>query len=141
MLDIAESECARECFQTAGCSSFYYDGECHVIIGRASANPLLSSAVSAAGQLNDFCPENPFVGSFTKESEFFCKFLTTLQADDLIDLILERNNVDSATVVLGEWMIENDNSNGVFKATSTKVTLSSGNPYGEATEEQGMDLY
>ena len=55
----------------------------------------------------------------------------------MIESILENNNVDSAVVKLGEWMIEKSSENSIFKATSTKVKLSSGNPYGEATDSQG----
>ena len=92
--------------------------------------------LTTAGELNKFCPANPFIGSFTKQSGFYCKFLTELEADDLIETILENNNVDSAVVKLGEWMLEKSSENSIFKATSTKVNLSSGNPYGEATESQ-----
>ena len=134
--ETSEINCARECFETAGCSNFFFNGDCNIFIGRAVANPLPSDTTTTAGELNHFCPANPFIGSFTKQSGFYCKFLTTLEADELIETILENNNVDSAVVKLGEWMIEKSSENSIFKATSTKVNLSSGNPYGEATESQ-----
>ena len=123
----SEMNCARECFETAGCSIFFFNNGCNILIGRAAANPLPSKTTTTAGELSNFCPTNPFVGSFTKQSSFYCKFLTTLKADDLIKSILEINNVDSAVVKLGEWMIEKSSKNEIFKATSTKVSLSSGN--------------
>ena len=130
----SEINCGRECFETAGCSNFFFNNGCNILIGRGAA--LASDTTSTAGELSNICPANPFVGSFTKQSSFYCKFLTTLEADDLIETILENNNIDSAVVKLGEWMIEKSSENEIFKATSSKVNLSSGNPSGEATESQ-----
>ena len=141
MKSTSEMNCAQECFETAGCSYFFFNNGCNIIIGRAARNPQPSNTITTAGELSKFCPANPFVGSFTKQSSFYCKFLTTLEADDLIETILENNNVDSAIVKLGEWMIEKTSENSIFKATSTKVNLSTGNPYDEATESQAAWIW
>ena len=128
--------CARDCFETAGCSKFFFSDGCNILIGRAARSILPANTTTTAGELSKFCPTNPFIGSFTKQSSFNCRFLTTLQADDLIESILENNSGDSAIVKLGEWMIEKNSENATFKATSTKVKMSSVNLYGEATESQ-----
>ena len=44
----SEINCARECFETAGCSNFFFNKGCNILIGRAAANPLPSKSTTTA---------------------------------------------------------------------------------------------
>ena len=115
-------DCARRCFELAGCSSFYATTalECKLIIGRAGK--MKNDSVQIAGMLHDgLCPSNVFSQTFTKISEFVCVFQTPDEAKNLADSIVETNTGNANTPV-HRWTYTREYN--PFRVSSQYVTLS-----------------
>ena len=95
-----KDKCAPQCFDYDGiplgyCYTECYD-ECSLVIGHVidlgpNDGGFYGEERTFLGYLNQYCPANPFVGQFTKTSVFYCKFLTEVEAESLIDNILSIN--------------------------------------------------
>ena len=81
--NVRQADCAKSCFEQAGCSSYYFENdECHFIIGSPAALPV-SSSVTDSGRLSDFCPEDDLY-QFEVDCYFYCAFSNAGQADSFI---------------------------------------------------------
>ena len=100
------SNCAKNCFEKAGCSAFFLDAnECSYIIGTYETSQ--NDDVIESGNLsaNRLCPSNPFKSYYTRRSQFYCLIWAPAQAENLADLIIQENtgNPDSP---LGVWSFQ-----------------------------------
>ena len=106
--------CAVRCFETAGCSAFFVDGDgCTYIIGRAlygNQNGSQNDNVTQSGILSNLCPSTSFKNTFTRRSRFFCLIFAPNQGDALADRIVAENIADSDTP-LRAWSFETQSNN------------------------------
>ena len=104
------NNCAVRCFETAGCSAFFVDGDgCTYIIGRASYGDQ-NDDVTHSGKLNNLCPSTAFKNTFTRRSQFFCLIFVPNQGDTLADRIVAENTNNSDTP-LRVWSFETRSNN------------------------------
>ena len=102
--------CAVRCFETAGCSAFFVDGDgCTYIIGRALDGDH-NDNVTQSGILNNLCPSTPFKNTFTRRSQFFCLIFAPNQGDALAESIVAENTGNSDTP-LRVWSFETQSNN------------------------------
>ena len=88
----AKYNCPRSCFESAGCSAFFVEGDaCHWVMS-APSSKADNSAVNLAGMLHSgLCPNTAFTNTFTKRSEVYCLLQTQNEAEDLIQSLLQAN--------------------------------------------------
>ena len=102
--------CAVRCFETAGCSAFFVDGDgCTYIIGRALYG-LQNDNVTHSGILNNLCPSTPFKNTFTRRSRFFCLIFAPNQGDALAESIAAENTGNS-DIPLHAWSFKTQSDN------------------------------
>lgn len=131
---VSEEDCPQLCFNTAGCSRFFFDGKCKYVIGNAARTGAAKEGITSSGALDNYCPDNSFTQQFTKTSRFYCKFLTADETDTFIGTLRSDNGIGSDNV-LDEWVFGNTSEGGITRTTSSFVGISSGHPGGEEPEE------
>ena len=118
----SSTNCAVACWNTAGCFRFLYkdDQDCLLTLGddendcmegnhdcsqelerrkRSATEP-----VGTQGAISPLCGLPPFKTQFKLRSTFYCKFLTSVEEDALIQQIYSDNGISSTTPI-GEWII------------------------------------
>jgi len=143
--DETSGDCARTCFETAGCSSFYVDHTCNMIIGLSLAKECEdgdtcpdATSVTESGAFHGACENGVFTNRIVKKSRFFCKFLTQTQEDNIVQQLINENEL--GTTPLEEWIFETSNTDPLTK-TSQYVSLIVRNFFGENTATEGAETW
>ena len=114
--DSDPTNCAAKCFETAGCSSFFVDGNgCTFIIGRPY-KMIENADVSDSGMLNNICPMDTFKSTFTRKSQFYCLLWAPSEAENIADSIVRRNT-GNADTPLRVWSFETISNNPLMKSS------------------------
>ena len=117
--------CPTHCANTAGCFSytFYRNGGCSLYISNyrpgSKRNEIWrkrDKRVIQSGHIKRSCKnkELPFTTEYSRTSRFFCRFLTSEKAEDLVVAIARENGISSATR-FGEWNVSPMNRRGEAK--------------------------